>query len=306
MNPAFLAPRARRSFRYALMTMFAVVCFSAAAFAQRTTGSIEGTVTDTNNSVVPGVTVTVTGVSVGFSRTATSDSQGIFRFQQIPIGAYKITTAATAGFAATVVESVTVTIENVTVANIKLGLASATESVVVTTDALGVNLETSDSKVQTNITEKLIGQLPKGVGFDSLLRVSPATRSEPLSGGFQVDGASGSENAFIVDGLSVENFRTGVLNGVNNIPTSIISEIQIKTGGFEAEHGGASGGVIVVATKSGSDTFHGEFGSDFAPSALQPGPRVAVTRFVSDSRTAAAIAANPDYTYLLPQKRDQS
>jgi hypothetical protein len=275
-----------------------------AAFGQRTSGTIEGTVTDPNGAVVPGVSVTVTGVTVGFSRTVQSDSQGMFRVQQIPAGTYKIATAATTGFAATTVNDVTVTIETVTIANIKLGVAAASESVVVTTDALGINVDTTDSKVQTNITSKLIEGLPKGTSFSSLLNLSPATRPEPLSGGFQVDGASGSENSFLVDGLPVENFRTGVLNGVNNIPLSLVSEIQIKTGGFEAEHGGASGGVIVVATKSGSDTFHGEFGAQFEPSGLQPRPRVAISRFVSSSSSAAAIAANPDYTYLLPFKKD--
>ncbi len=303
----------KRSFRYALMTIFVILCSVMVAFGQRTTGDIEGTITDANGSVVPGVSVTVTGVTVGFNRTVQSDSQGLYRIQQIPVGTYKITTGATSGFAATVVDNVTVTIEKATMVAIKLGIASASESVVVTSDALGVNIDTSDSKVQTNITAKLIDQLPKGTSFTSLLRVSPATRPEPASGGFQVDGASGSENTFIIDGLPLENYLTGVLNPVNNIPTSIVSEIQIKTGGFEAEHGGASGGVIVVATKSGSDTFHGEFSAGFEPSALQPRPRAAMSRFVSSSactvptypNCAAAFAANPDYTYLLRQNKDQ-
>ncbi len=294
----------RRSFRYTLMTMSVVLCFAMTAFGQRTTGDIEGKVTDANGAVVPGVSVTVTGVTVGFKRTVQSDSQGDFRVQQIPIGTYKVSTAATSGFAATTIDDITVTIEKATQVNVKLGISSTSESVVVTTDALGINVDVSDSKVQTNITQKLIDQLPKGTSFQSLLKLSPATRQESLSGGFQVDGASGSENTFVVDGLPVENFRTGTLNGVNDIPLALISEIQIKTGGFEAEHGGASGGVIAVATKSGSDTFHGEFGSAFDLSGLQPSPRFSLTRFVSSSATAAAIAANPDYVYVLPQKKD--
>jgi Carboxypeptidase regulatory-like domain/TonB-dependent Receptor Plug Domain len=306
MRDRYLAKRMKGYVGYAVMTIFAILYFSAVAFAQRTTGNIEGTVSDANGAVVPGVSITATGVSVGFSRTAQSDSQGVFRFQQIPAGTYKIRTAATAGFTAATVEDVTVTIENVTVVNIKLGIASTTESVVVTSDALGVNLETTDSKVQTNITAKLIDQLPKGVSFGTLLKVSPATRPEPLAGGYQVDGASGSENTFIIDGIPLENFRTGELNRVNDFPTALISEIQIKTGGFEAEHGGASGGVIAIATKSGADTFHGEISSQFEPSALQPGPRAAPSRFVSDNSSPEEIAANPDYVYLLRQNRDRS
>ena len=295
----------RKRFRYALLTMSVILCFAAAVFGQRTTGDIEGKVTDTNGAIVPGVSITVTGITVGFSRAVQSDSQGEFRVQQVPVGAYNVTTAATGGFAAATVSDVTVTIEKATVVNIKLGLNTTAESVVVTSDALGVNVDISDSKVQTNITQKLIDQLPNGTSFTSILRLSPATRQESRSGGFQVDGASGSENAFVIDGLSLENFRTGTLNGVNNIPTTLVSEIQIKTGGFEAEHGGASGGVISVVTKSGSDSFHGELGSDFELSRLQPNPRFTLQRFVSSSATQAAILANPDYVYTLPQKKDE-
>ncbi|MFN7929595.1 MAG: TonB-dependent receptor [Blastocatellia bacterium] len=301
----------RKSFGCIILTLFALLCLTSASFAQRTTGSIEGTITDASGAVVPNVKVTLTGVSLGLTQDVQSDSQGVFRFNQIPAGTYKIVTAQTGGFAATTADNVTVNIENVTAVNIKLGIASTSESVVITTDPLGVNIDSSDSKVQTNITSKLIEQLPKGTSFASLLQFSPATRSEPNSGGFQVDGASGSENSFVVDGLPVENFRTGTLNGVNNIPTALVSEIQIKTGGFEAEHGGASGGVVVVQTKSGSDAFHGEFSSGFEPSNLQPRPRAAMSRFVSTNscatyaNCAAAFAANPDYTYLQRPQRDQ-
>ncbi len=286
------------------MTMSVILCLATAVFGQRTSGDIEGKITDVNGAVVPGVTVTVTGVTVGFSRVVQSDSQGEYRVQQIPIGVYNVATSATGGFAAATIENVTVTIEKATVVNIKLGISQTAESVVVTGDSLGVNVDITDSKVQTNITQKLIDQLPKGTSFTSLLKLSPATRQEGLAGGFQVDGASGSENAFLIDGIPLENFRTGTLNGVNNIPTSLVSEIQIKTGGFEAEHGGASGGVISVATKSGSDSFHGEISSDFEFSALQPNPRFTLQRFVSSSSTQAAILANPDYVYTLPQKKD--
>lgn len=293
----------RRNIGYVLMTMSIVLGLAATAFGQRTTGSVEGRIVDANAAVVPGITVTLTGVSVGFSRTVQSDSQGEFRILEVPIGTYKMTTTAKGGFSAAVVDDVIVTIEKATQVSIKVGVSSTAEAVSVVADDLGVSV--SDSKVQTNITQKMIDLVPSGASFTSLLKISPATRPEPLSGGFQVDGASGSENSFVIDGLPVENFRTGTLNGVNNIPTSLVSEIQVKTGGFEAEHGGASGGVIVVATKSGSDEFHGDFGASFEPSALQPRPRVTLSRFVSSSASAAAIASNPDYVYMLPQPKAQ-
>jgi hypothetical protein len=290
--------------RYIVFAMVLVLCFATAVLGQRTTGDLEGKITDPNGAVVPNVSVTLTGVTLGFHRTVQSDDEGEFSIKQIPTGIYRITTVAIGGFAESTTDNVAVTVEKLTVVNIKLALTASTNVVdVSTSDASGV-IDPSDSKVQTNITPRMIEQLPKGTNFSSLLRISPATRAEPLSGGFQVDGASGSENSFLIDGLSVENFRTGVLNGVNNIPTALVSEIQIKTGGFEAEHGGASGAVISVVTRSGSDSFHGDFGAAFELDALQPAPRFATSRFVSSSSSSAAIAANPDYLYAIAQKKD--
>lgn len=294
-----------KSLKKTFSALLLTVAFAAIAFGQRTTGNIEGTITDEKGAVVPGASVTVTGVSVGFNRTVQTDDQGVYRFPQIPAGTYKVTTAAINGFAQSVLENVTVTIEKTTTANVTVGVTAAVNTVDVAADPLGVNLDTTDSKVQTNITSKLIDEIPKGASFTSLLKVSPGTRSEPLSGGFQVDGASGSENSFVIDGQALENFRTGTLNTSNNIPTSIVSEIQVKTGGFEAEHGGASGGVVSVVTKSGTNEWRGEFGTVFESSRLQPGPRFAVSRFTAGSANAAAITGNPDYVYAIRLPRDQ-
>ena len=282
-----------------------VLSLSIATFGQNTTGDIEGTVKDSKEAVVPGVNVTVLGVSVGFSRTVQTNADGFYSVKGAPQGTYKVSVAATGGFKETTVNT-TIAIEKTTVADVVLGVSIDNVSVDVNGgDPLATAIDTADSKVQTTISRALIDKLPTGASFTSLLKISPGTRAEPLSGGFQVDGASGSENTFLVDGQPLENFRTGVLNGVNNIPTSLVSEIQIKTGGFEAEHGGASGGVISVATKSGSDTFHGDFGTSIDSARLNPGPRFVSGRFVSSSANQTAILANPQYNFAIKQKRDR-
>ena len=264
-----------------LLSLSVVLCLTALTFGQRTSGDIEGTVKDAQGAVIPGASVTVSGVNVGFKRTVQSDSQGRYQVLQIPAGTYTVTTAAINGFAESTTPDVVVTIEQKTVADIILGTGTSTTEVLVTTDndPLGVTVDSTESKVQTNITSALIDQLPKGTSFQSVLKVSPGTRPEPLSGGFQVDGASGAENNFVIDGQSLENFRTGTLNAVNNLPTSLIQEIQVKTGGFEAEHGGASGAVVSVQTKGGTDQWRGEFGTQLETSKLQPGNRFAPSSF---------------------------
>src|ERR1700730_7608141 len=134
----------RTGLRYTLTTMAFVLCFATAVFAQRTTGDLEGKVTDPNGAVVPNVSVTVTGVTVGFNRTVQSDNQGEFRIREIPIGTYKLATVAVSGFAASTVENIIITIENVTVVNVKLSITSVTP-VDITDDVLGA-IDPTESK----------------------------------------------------------------------------------------------------------------------------------------------------------------
>lgn len=278
------------------------------AFGQNTTGSIEGTVKDANGAVVPGASVTVSGVSVGFNQTLTTNSDGFYRIDRVPSGSYKVTVAPIKGFAERSVDAF-VNIEKTATADVTLSTEGIkTDVVVVSGDPLGINVDTSDSKVQTNITTELINKLPTGTSFSSLLKISPSTRFEGITGGFSVEGASKAENAFVIDGQDVTSYRYGTLGNNDtdvstaNIPTALVKEVQVKTSGFEAEHGGASGGVIVVATKSGTDELHGEFGSQFTTSKLQPKPRFTTQNLydytgISTNQRLFAVQA-PQRNYL--------
>lgn len=268
---------------FKLSTQFLLVLlFCGAMFGQETTGDIEGTVKDAAGAVVPGVVITVasagssTGArpdsTAGFTRTITTDSSGFYRMQQVPPGTYTVTSTPTAGFGEAKKTNVQVSIGRTTV--VDLGLAAAGATNVVDVVAGGdVAIDPTGNKVQANITSQAIDLLPKGVNFTSLIQTTPSVRNEPLSGGFQIDGASGSENTFIVDGQEVSNFRTGTLNINNNIPFQFVQEIQVKSAGFEAEFGGATGGVVGATTKSGGNDFHGEIGTSFRPAKWQAGPR---------------------------------
>jgi hypothetical protein len=295
-----------KNFRFILLTLSLIFCLSALAFGQQTAGTIEGTVKDPKGAVVPGASVTVEGVNVGFTRTVQADSNGLYRVQQAPPGTYKVSVAATGGFAATTLtEPVNVVIEKVTTADVTLSVSGTAVDVTVNSDAIGVVVDSTDSKIQTNVTAQLIESLPKGQSFSSVLRASPAvtfntqlgSTNGSETGYLQIDGASSAENAFLVDGQEVTNFRSGTLNRVNNIPNALVQEVQIKTSGFEAEHGGASGGVIVVGTKSGSDQWRGEFGTQFEPSRLQPAPRFAPAVARSGVNQAVYAIAQPKDSY---------
>lgn len=267
----------RSSAKLVLSALLLTLLAAIAAFGQETTGTISGTISDVSGARIPGATVKVEGAA--FTRTATTDSDGFYRMLQVPPGVYKVTVTADK-FAQASAEGVAVALGKTTPVDFALKVGGVAEQVVITSDDV-VRIDPNDNKIQTNITTKVIDALPKGTNMTTLLKVSPAARAESKSGGFQIDGASGSENSFIIDGQEVSNFRTGTLNFNNNLPFQFVQEIQIKTSGFEAEYGGATGGVVNVVTKGGSNEFHGLAEYTFEPNKLWAGPRPFLNAFRS-------------------------
>jgi Carboxypeptidase regulatory-like domain len=285
-----------------LFSVFALLlCLGTVAFGQETTGDIEITVKDPNGAVVPNVSVTVASsetsasATTGFKRTVTTDSDGFVRVIRVQPGVYTITAAPTAGFAERVIPNIQVVLGKVTPVTVDLGVANV-DPTTVTVNSTDVSpIDVTDNKIQTNITAETAELLPKGISFASILKVSPATRVEPLSGQFQIDGASGSENVFIIDGQEVTNVRTGVLDATSDLPFQLVQEVQVKSSGFEAEYGGATGGVINVVTKGGSNNWRGETGSQFRPGNLQ-----------TSGRNALILNNQNQAEYFPPQKADRS
>ena len=303
--------RMKRYFRFIVLLPLVLV-LSIAAFGQETTGNIEGTVRDSAGAVVPNVTVTITsskgaasssatttGTTTGFRRTITTDEKGFFRVLQVPPGSFDVITTAANGFGEARYENVTVAIGQTTQLDVTVnpGTTSTTVDVAVS-DAPPV--DTTNNAISTSINAQKIELIPKGVDFTSVLKTVPGVRPEARAGGFSVDGASGSENVFVIDGQEVTNFRTGTLNGNNAIPTQFVQEVQVKSSGFDAEFGGATGGVISVVTKGGSNEFRGEFGMQFSTPKFSGEPRPILQRFTSGS------VANGNFSqpteYVLPPK----
>jgi len=240
------------------------LCLAGVAYGQETTGVIEGTVVDAQGARIAGASVLVEGNA--FSRTVPTDNNGYYKIIQVPAGTYSITTSAP-NFASERSENIKVTLGRATNADITLNAGEVSANVVITSADVAA-IDTSSNKIQTNITTDIINATPKGTRVDSVLQLSGATRQEPLSRGYQVDGSSGAENTFVIDGSEVTNFRTGQLRDTNNLPFQFVQEVQVKTSGFDAEFGGATGGVINVVTKSGGNEYHGEFGMQFETSSL--------------------------------------
>lgn len=254
--------------KFKFITFIAALLFGLAGFsyAQETTGSIEGVVKDSSGALVPGATVLIQGNA--FSRSVQTNEEGFYRVLAVPPGRYNVT-ASGANFATSELTEAVVTLGESTPVNFALQPAGVGATVNVTSGDVAT-IDATSSRVQTNLTEERINQLPKGENFSSVLAAAPSVQRETKGAGFQIDGSSGAENTFIIDGQEVTNFRTGQLNSNNDLPFQLVQEVQIKTGGFEAEHGGATGGVITLVTKRGGNEFSGSVGTSFNSSKLEP------------------------------------
>lgn len=291
----------KRTFVFLASVFVLALTMSVSVFAQRTTGDIEGSVTDPAGAVVPGASVTIVGKDVGFKRTVSADDDGVYRVNQIPPGLYTVTVEETKGFKTQTAE-VNVGLNNTTRQDFKLATSVGAVVDVVSGENI---IDPTETKSQTNFDARQIEALPKGTGFTSLLKLSVAVRPEPLGGQYTINGATGPENSFMVDGQETQNFKNGLLNTNNDIPYQAVQEIQVKSSGFEAEFGGATGGVVSAVTKSGSNTFHGEVGMAFAPSQLQTARRPVQALTNSTTTTSApSIATTGQYLEYFPQERD--
>jgi outer membrane receptor protein involved in Fe transport len=236
--------------------------FTSGAMAQTsTTGTIEGTVVDTNGNAVPGVTITVTSPNLITPQTATSNDSGQYRILNLPPGLYKVTVGESQGFAAFEQSNVEVNLSRTSSVAITLQPAGAT-AVVNVTDTAGANVDVTSNTAGTNVSTEQFSNFPTQRTVQSIYTIAPtAVRSglRDASGRERdpsVAGASGPENNYILDGINTTDPAFGGSGA--NLPFEFVQEVEIKTGAYGAEYGRATGGIFNVITKSGGNDFRGD------------------------------------------------
>jgi hypothetical protein len=240
--------------------LFAVLLLAMPAVAQEQSGSIFGVVKDGSGAVLPGATVEARSPSSIGVRSTTTDSQGSYRFPALPPGVYEVT-ATLQGFVPAKLADVKVSLGVQLPVELTLKLAGVTETVTVTSES--PLIDTKASGATANLDAQYIELIPKGRGLLSVLTSIPGTNNESRNGGLSIDGASGSENRFIVDGVDRTNARTGTsqnVSGTEVLVQDFIDTVQVKQSGYNAEYRAALGGVVNVVSKSGSNSFHGTAG----------------------------------------------
>jgi len=209
-------------------------------------------VKDPAGAVVSKAVVEVSSPSLIGVKKLETDQSGYYRFANLPPGNYTLTVTAS-GFSTQKQTGIDLEVGKLPTIDVSLKLGGAEQTVEVSSAAPIVDVATS--KVQTNITQDVLENVPKGRSFQSVIQFAPGARSEPLQGGYQIDGASNTENAYLVEGQETASAFDG--HSAANVPMEFIQEVQVKSSGFEAEYGGALGGVVNVIQKRGSNAWHG-------------------------------------------------
>jgi len=299
-------------------TLMALFLSSAFLVAQETTAGLQGTVKDASGAVVSRAHVEVVGTTLVGVKALETDVSGNYHFANLPPGVYNLVVSAK-GFKTVKREGLALEVGRLPTVDVILEVGTASEVVEVSAQAPVIDITTNTN--QTNVTEDVINDVPHGYTFQSVIQFAPMARNEPLAGasagmtgnsggslpgsagnglgyGFSIGGAADSESTYLVEGQDTENISGGASNA--NVPFQFIQEVQVKTSGIEAEHGGALGGVINVVMKKGSNGYHGSFFATYESNTADANQTNAYLRY--DPTVTPAAGVDPDPQNYQPQQ----
>ena len=241
-----------------------LLVMGAGSYAQTVTGTIQGTVSDTSGGVLPGASVVIRNMDTGAERTVVTNEAGFYNAPFVQLGRYVVTAALT-GFGTVAREGITVALNTASVVDFKLD-PKITDLVTVRGDATPINL--TKSEVKSSLSSEQIMDKPSvnPGSFLALAETFPGFQENPTSGQNNPTASSGSSINFNNTGTRGATFQ---INGVNNddssenqnrqgVALSTIQEFQVLKNGYSSEFGRGDGAVVLVQTKSGTNTLRGD------------------------------------------------
>jgi len=237
--------------RYGLVVL--VLLTAVPLFAQFTTGALIGTVTTSDGSPLPGVTVTLSSPALQGTRNVTTGETGGYHFPALPPGSYNV--AFELEGMQHVTSQITVSLAQTARADASLRVASVSEDITVTASAPAV-VETPE--VTSNFDVQTIRDLPlPGRDIRETVRIAPGVSEGAVNNQLTISGAASYDNLFLVNGVIVNDNLRGQPHDL--FIEDAIQETTVLTGGVSAEYGRFTGGVVSTITKSGGNEFTGSF-----------------------------------------------
>ena len=303
------------SLRYSFLPILLLCLVVPGARAQVSSsvqGGIGGQVTDPSGALISGAKVTVTGPQG--STTATTDQLGQYRVTGLIPGSYDVT-ATSPGFKAAESKHNQVVVDVTSTLNLKLEVGTTGEMVEVNASAVSINTESN--AVGANLSDTFFNAIPMARNVSSIFYAAPGVAAgnattSALTPGFglsgpgasnpSIGGASGLENLYVVDGVTITDQAFGSLGTFNRyhgalgsgVNLAFIKEVDVKTGGFEPQYGKSLGGVVQIVTKSGSNQLHGAVAAYFGPGSWYAS-RYQFYQFGFQQTTPASTLSQPQY-----------
>ena len=259
-----LSKRTRAFFPF-LMLVAALLATSTAL--GQSTATLQGTVTDSKGAVVPNASVQVRNRSTASERTTQTDNDGNYQFAALPVGLYTVEVRAQ-GFKTQVADQVTMEVAKTVVQNFQMDVGAITEQVLVSSDVPVI--ETATTSVGTVINQRTVQEIPlNGRHFVDLGLLIPGSVTPPQNGfltaplrgqgsfAFNTAGAREDTVNFMINGVNLNDMVQNQITFQPSINT--VQEFKVDNSTFSAEYGRNSGAVVNIATRSGSNEYHGEF-----------------------------------------------
>ena len=268
------------------------VVLATAILAQDGSTSLQGVVEDASGARIAGAGIVVSDTSRGVQRKISADAKGEFGFGMLPPGRYDVTASAP-GMADKTSRGVDLLVGGVSVVRLRLAPAAVTQNV--TVSAPPVMLETQSGELSSIVPQRAIEGLPlNGRRFTDLALLASDVTQDPRgltsdsNGDLSFGGVRGFQNTFLVDGMDYNNSFFAQARGRYRAPyqfsNEVIQEFRVSSNSYSAELGRSGGAVFNVATKSGSNRWHG-------------------TGFYY--RRDRSFGAQPAYTDMNPEDRQQ-
>src|SRR5579872_6315154 len=250
-----------------------VFCLASAVIthAQVTGATVSGTITDPSGAVVSGATVTITNTATAAAREVTTDSACLYSIPNLNPGTYDLRVTAT-GFSTHVQSGLALAVGQQQQLNIALKVGQTSTEVQVTGAA--PQIELTSSAVTGQVESETVRELPlNGRDWTSLAQLQPGVKpietqmsystsargNRGFGGEMTVSGQRSTFNNYRIDGISVNDYAMAAPGNVIGVVLGVdaIQEFSVLTGGFPAEYGRATGGIVNAISRSGTNQFHG-------------------------------------------------
>jgi len=268
-----------------------LVPVDAHAQASSNVGSLRGQIRDAaNGEAAVGATVVATSPALQGEQVVLADESGLYFLTSLPPGGYTLTVYYNDGTFTR--GNVLVQIGKEAVVNITVDSTSTTgkpKGETIEIQGSAPIIDQGSTKLSVTLTEDYTKNVPTGRTFGAVVGGAAGAQSDAY--GVSVGGATSAENTYVVEGINTTDTAFGGIS--SNLPNEFVAETEVITGGYNAEYGRATGGIINVVTKTGSNQFHGSVFANFTPGA-----------FVSSAKTVSREGGSIDSSNGLDYRYD--